>query len=544
MSGYELPPIREFLSLSFKCSSLILESESEHLRLVLNYKEGTKLSKEEQENTENEDGLKIIKVGVTVTQPVLAIAELADFTQEPIPVEFIFERHQEFKIILINDNDEIRAQGKFKLSEIVTAGEEGKVIQLNKPDESKFCDIDIRYAIMGAGNRTEFHIDLKAFEVKNVDKFSASDPFLVIFRPSNEYILEKDGTKVPEDKWIKILQTEYIIDNENPNFKPFKIDGRSLCRGMENTAFKVEIWDYSLASNQRISKGYFSLYSHLMHRRDIETFDDEGAISGIIILDKFERRDYFSIAQHITQGMTINLVAGIDYTASNGNPANQSSLHYINPLGVLNQYQSALKNVITVLEVFDTDKEIPLYGFGGLSPSLGIKQTSHCFPLTGDVNKTSVIGSDGVLELYQSTLGEIKLSGPTYFAPLINESIKHVQHGFKRGLYSYTILLILTDGSICDMEETISSIEKASKLPISIIIIGLGEEDYSSMKILDGDEDYQEHGFKPARDIVQFVPYRDFAGDSLKLSQQVLSEIPDQIAQFWWMTTNGISSIK
>lgn len=52
----------------------------------------------------------------------------------------------------------------------------------------------------------------------------------------------------------------------------------------------------------------------------------------------------------------------------------------------------------------------------------------------------------------------------------------------------YNICLILTDGSICDMDQTMRAIEEAAKLPISIIIIGLGDEDYTSMVVLDGDD--------------------------------------------------------
>jgi vacuolar-type H+-ATPase subunit F/Vma7 len=43
----------------------------------------------------------------------------------------------------------------------------------------------------------------------------------------------------------------------------------------------------------------------------------------------------------------------------------------------------------------------------------------------------------------------------------------------------YTILLILTDGLINDMEATIQSIINASTLPMSIIIVGVGSENFS-----------------------------------------------------------------
>ena len=51
----------------------------------------------------------------------------------------------------------------------------------------------------------------------------------------------------------------------------------------------------------------------------------------------------------------------------------------------------------------------------------------------------------------------------------------------------YSILLILTDGSIHDMSETRNIIYRLSTLPCSIIIVGIGDSDFSSMNELDGD---------------------------------------------------------
>lgn len=52
----------------------------------------------------------------------------------------------------------------------------------------------------------------------------------------------------------------------------------------------------------------------------------------------------------------------------------------------------------------------------------------------------------------------------------------------------YYILLITTDGLINDMQDTITEIVKASSLPLSIIIVGVGNEDFTAMEILDADE--------------------------------------------------------
>ena len=50
-------------------------------------------------------------------------------------------------------------------------------------------------------------------------------------------------------------------------------------------------------------------------------------------------------------------------------------------------------------------------------------------------------------------------------------------------------MLFITDGAITDMEKSIDEIVTASTLPLSIIIVGVGEneEEFENMERLDGD---------------------------------------------------------
>ncbi len=48
-------------------------------------------------------------------------------------------------------------------------------------------------------------------------------------------------------------------------------------------------------------------------------------------------------------------------------------------------------------------------------------------------------------------------------------------------------MLLLTDGIINDMPETIRLLVDLSALPASIIIVGIGNADFSQMEALDGD---------------------------------------------------------
>jgi hypothetical protein len=51
----------------------------------------------------------------------------------------------------------------------------------------------------------------------------------------------------------------------------------------------------------------------------------------------------------------------------------------------------------------------------------------------------------------------------------------------------YTVLLILTDGGIDDMSETIKLLDFANDLPLSVIIVGVGCDKFKELRTLDCD---------------------------------------------------------
>ena len=91
----------------------------------------------------------------------------------------------------------------------------------------------------------------------------------------------------------------------------------------------------------------------------------------------------------------------------------------------------------------------------------------------------------------------------------------------------YFVLLILTDGIITDMDKTMEAIVNASGLPFSIIIVGVGDADFSAMDALDSDDRaLRANGKTACRDIVQFVPFRQF-DTSNRASQDQFEKQPN-----------------
>lgn len=166
------------------------------------------------------------------------------------------------------------------------------------------------------------------------------------------------------------------------------------------------------------------------------------------------------------------------------------------------------------------------------------------------------LGVQGIVDAYRMVLPKLHLSGPTNFSPIINHvasiasaaaqtnsaSVRtHNNTTTAAGLATvtqtltiafispqqYFVLLILTDGEITDFDQTRDAIVQASQLPLSIIIVGVGPADFKAMELLDGDSGVLKStsGVAVARDIVQFVPFKQFKDVSPKLLQDEVNHI-------------------
>ncbi|XP_053303438.1 LOW QUALITY PROTEIN: copine-4-like [Pleuronectes platessa] len=143
----------------------------------------------------------------------------------------------------------------------------------------------------------------------------------------------------------------------------------------------------------------------------------------------------------------------------------------------------------------------------------------------------------GVVEAYQNCLPKIQLYGPTNIAPIIQKVASSASEEMHtKEAMEYFILLILTDGVITDMADTREAIVHASHLPMSVIIVGVGNADFTDMQILDGDDGScrSPKGEPVLRDIVQFVPFKDFKHASpAALAKSVLAEVPNQVVDYY-----------
>lgn len=213
-----------------------------------------------------------------------------------------------------------------------------------------------------------------------------------------------------------------------------------------------------------------------------------------------------------------NLIIGVDFTASNewqGRKSFSSNcLHKTSGSKPYNPYQKVIWILGQTLAPFDEDKLIPAYGFGDSETT-----DDDVFPFKED--ESPCFGFQDVLAQYNDLVKGITLGGPTSFKPIIARAIEIVKQTQK-----YHILVIIADGQVTEEKPTIDAIVEASKHPISIIVVGVGDGPWDVMN------EFDHRLPKRKFDNFRFVDYHKATSKTkhpdTAFALEALMEIPDQ----------------
>ena len=372
-------------------------------------------------------------------------------------------------------------------------------------------------------------------------------PFVTISRAPSE-AATMDPTS-PEIQWEEVYKSDMIFDykdNETgAKLPPIKLTQYELNQGDDNRPLQISVYRNGGGSEGESLIG--CMETSLMALRTIDNDGQGGSDftlrpTGRLTIYKYTEAVSESFLDYIRGGWCdFSLMCAVDFTSSNGNPKQQGTLHYNPPPGTQampNEYEAAMRAVGNILSNYSSDQRIPAYGFGAnLPPEWKI---SHCFAMTGNPWNPFCEGVEGLIVAYKNTLNSIQLYGPTVFSEVLRTAgtivSRRTEAAIKAGNTSlaYTVILILTDGVISDFDTTVAELIKLSELPLSLIIIGIGKEDFKKMKELEGSngKPLQRGNIFAKRNIVQFVPFREFGGDLSVLAERVLSEIPTQVLSY------------
>ena len=410
--------------------------------------------------------------------------------------DYFFEKRQMLQITLIKDSKD---EGNIQLPLGQIIGSQGSFYR-TQIGRVSFITISAQGL---SDSNSNVNFDFKVQPISFIDFSKNSNKI--------SYLITSNGRKIYESESI----------SGSGQFKSIKIPSSLIEKGFtlsfldsrqKTLAYKNETIQSFLQQNKGIYLGI--------------NINDK--ILNIINASRFIRS--FNFIDYIKNGVQIKLNIGIDFTASNKLPNDPSSLHFLG--GNANDYEQAIRACGSIVAFYDYNQSFPVYGFGAVIK--GENKPNMCFNINFKQNP-EIFEIDNVIEEYRNCFRNIQLAGPTMFCPMIKKVIQNIK--IENNPLKYHILLILTDGIILDMQDTIDALVEGSFLPLSVIIIGIGNDHFQEMVVLDGDDVplVNSKGIKRMRDLVQFVPFNKYRYNPNILAEQVLEEVPRQIIEYYTM---------
>ena len=345
----------------------------------------------------------------------------------------------------------------------------------------------------------------------------------------------------------------YLENSEKPNFKTelinkatenIKFSSKFLCNYYfsKTQLFKVTVirrkkppnmTSFKVSENNKLNNK-LTLSTLVSSKNGIFQCEICDRISEKIII-KVENPNYspknlnFTLFDYLKAGITLEGYIGIDFTKGTEHISNSES----------NQYLQAIAGFRETL--FDFIGDFEIYGYG--AELIDSNENNKDYFNLNLKNNTTLI--ENIESVYKECLNKIKFNEDNVLSPLIQNIRKVIYSKYKSSTYSILFLLINSPPKNNDFQNTIDALIENTYLPLSVVIIGIGNSEFDDIKKLFSHKNkISSKGIEKLRNNSYFITMKDCDLNNDILKNKCLKDIPKQIVQYYSINKTTPNNVK
>ena len=242
------------------------------------------------------------------------------------------------------------------------------------------------------------------------------------------------------------------------------------------------------------------------------------------------KKNFNSFIDYLAKSVRLNVIISIDFSKQEEN--NFHSMEF----GTTN-FGEILDNFASILSPYVEDKLFYVYGYGF---KFNGQEKSNADLKMYPINhkpESEYIKKEEIVKNYLSFLEDIKFDesdgGISYIINKNNLKIKKDVEDYE--VTEYNLLLLFTFSDIPEKNSLINDIILCSSLPISIVIVGLGDNPFTNLIILSNNYMYLkgDNNSKPKRECFKFISYNSCSKNIQKTIKDSLNDIPNELIEFF-----------
>lgn len=247
---------------------------------------------------------------------------------------------------------------------------------------------------------------------------------------------------------------------------------------------------------------------------------------------------------HVKNGLNIVPVIGVDFSLANLTfDEKQQCIHTLKE-GAPNDYVDVLRRVNSAFKYFS--QFMLGYGVGARTVD-GEGPACNLFSMTGDFQDPFIHNEEELINSYSGTIRAVKLGLPVKFQNIIKVVCDFAQTEYgtasdPKYIKNYYVLILLMAGMIDDIEDSVNEILRAANLPMSVVIIKIGnvQQENDSTNLIEKAMRTFNECERKFIDIMNYDQYKNAAGQITTILQQqfeydLIKDIPKHIEKFFEM---------
>jgi len=238
-------------------------------------------------------------------------------------------------------------------------------------------------------------------------------------------------------------------------------------------------------------------------------------------------KETYSFGQLLTHGLDFSIIICYDFSRKKHWKIHKKFKHDLMPLQA-NIYQSMTQSFLEILQYYDRDKLVPLFGLAGVPE--GNSSPSDFFPLVKGVIGSTIKEQH---EIYEKGVKKIRDGMGLKLMKSLVEIRNMNEAEFNNDPMNYTIALYFVRNEIEDLEFLECALKDFSKSALSILIIGLGDSPNRFKEVQKRIDRFNKNDDFEGKRSCHFFYYDSSIYEVKTFRRMVLGHLPIQINKFY-----------
>ena len=231
----------------------------------------------------------------------------------------------------------------------------------------------------------------------------------------------------------------------------------------------------------------------------------------------------YTLFDYIKAGISFDAYIVIDFSDKSEHTHAMEVNHYILSIGGIREI------------LYDFLKTFEVYGYGAkLKMPDENNNNSSFFNLCLNGNK-SLKGLTQIKTAYEQYLDNLDFCNNNVLSPLINNILKRIYEKYELTKYNILFLLMNKAPKKEDYQKCVDALIQSTFQPLSIVIIGIGDNDNDLKNIqhLFNNKRSHSNGMERLKNNIFFVSMKECNNDANLLKNICLKEVPKQMVEFY-----------